>query len=175
MDEGSDTRGRRASPSKLGRSEWAPSLLAPALRRCHLFELCVDLVGSLATALISRYRVEKVREVLHESDVDHVSQTLEVVRQSTVHVYRGDMQKLSCPHRLSGKFFALEDLGDLYIISGVLRMDLSLVVAGVSEALGYTASHSYRTTLRLTSVRRLASRTACACALRMEGQWTRLI
>ena len=34
----------------------------------------------------------------------------------TVHVYRGGLPWLSCSHRLSGKFFALEDLVNLWRI-----------------------------------------------------------
>ena len=69
---------------------------------------------SLATTLISRCRVEKLGEVLHEISVDHVSRTLKLVCQSTVHVYRRNLPGLSCPQRLSGQFFANEDLGNFW-------------------------------------------------------------
>ena len=66
------------------------------------------------TTLISRCRVDKLGEVLHESAVDHVSHTLKLVRQSTLHVFRRNLPGLSCPQRLSGQFFDLEDLGNLW-------------------------------------------------------------
>jgi hypothetical protein len=100
-------------------------------RRRHLFKLGVNLVESLATTLISHCRVEKIGEVLHESAVDHVSNTLKLVRQSTVHVYRRNLPGLSCPQRLSGQFFALEDLGNLWRLEDGPDLDGDWRLGGV--------------------------------------------
>jgi hypothetical protein len=81
--------------------------------------------------LISRCRVEKLGEVLHESAVEHVNHTLKLVRKSTVHVYRRNPPGLSCPQRLSGQFFALEDLGDLWRLEDRPELDSGWRLGGV--------------------------------------------
>jgi len=128
-------------------------------RRRHLFKHGVNLVESLATTLISRCRVEKLGEVLLESVVDHVGHTLKLVRQSTSHVYRQNSQGLSCPQRLSGQFFALEDLGNLRRLEDGLELDSGWRLGGVG-----VHRSCFQRTVRFTNVRCLPSRTACACA-----------